>query len=430
MSFWTRLKQLWVPKPFRLPKPRFSGGQIDLLEELIQLIHPSISLAESANQDDKTHLAQFLVDLGTGIWRIKKKIESLGRMPKEIRDALFSLESTWKSMSEGGVEIVDHIGVVPSPEEARIVEVRTIPNIAREQVIEATRPTILLKGEVIQVGEVILGRPAAAPPKAEVLPIVEKEEDADRAPEPSYWQQSDARRELSASGAEETYVAEMRIDDSEPIEPDERIEEIAEDAVQAEEPEEYEPELEPEVSVAAEIIGDDAEADDELEREISADAAQDLENLQQMLQKAKQDEAAQESPENIEEDPAQEEPQEIQEIIEEVQVEEVQVEEVQEEIKETLEPEPFSVVDAIVRAPEPQDEEPAEDDRGFVRDVPTAYETAISEEEEKPKKKRVRIVKKPKAQAELAESTSDDDRPKKRRVRVKRKADAEDEADA
>lgn len=163
-SFRTWFQQLWVPKPFRLPEPEFSQDQIDLLEELVQLIQPTLSMAESASKDDRVQMAQFLVDLGNGIWRIRRKIESLGRMPKEIRDALYSLESTWKSMSEGGVEIVDHIGTVPPPEEARVVEYREIPNIAREQVIEANRPTILLKGAVIQVGEVIMGRPSAHAP--------------------------------------------------------------------------------------------------------------------------------------------------------------------------------------------------------------------------------------------------------------------------
>jgi hypothetical protein len=159
-SFKTKLKQLWVPKVFRLPEPEFTEDQIDLLEDLIQLIHPALSMAETVPSDDRVHVAHFLVDLSTGIWRIRRKMERLGRIPKEIYDTLYSLESTWMSMSEGGVEVVDHIGTIPSKNEAKIVEVRDIPNLAREQVVDAIKPTILLKGEVIQLGEVIMGRPA------------------------------------------------------------------------------------------------------------------------------------------------------------------------------------------------------------------------------------------------------------------------------
>lgn len=159
-SFWAKFRQLWVPKPFRLPEPQFSKEQIDLLEELIQLIQPTLTMADSANKSDRVQMAQFLVDIGTGVWRIRKKIESLGRMPKEIREALYSLESTWMSMTKSGVEIVDHVGTMPPKDEAIVVDVQMIPNLAREQVIKAIKPTILLKGEVIQKGEVIIGRPA------------------------------------------------------------------------------------------------------------------------------------------------------------------------------------------------------------------------------------------------------------------------------
>jgi hypothetical protein len=161
-SFRTKLRQLWVPSEFRLPEPEFTKEQIDLLEELIQMITPNLSSAENATKDGQLRMATFLVDLGTGVWKIRRKIEGLSRMPKEIRDALYSLESMWISMSDGGVEIIDHIGTIPSQREATVVETREIPGLAREQVVDAIKPTILLRGEIVQVGEVILGKPASS----------------------------------------------------------------------------------------------------------------------------------------------------------------------------------------------------------------------------------------------------------------------------
>ena len=160
-SFKTKVKQWWVPAEFRLPEPEFTREQLDLLEELIQLIAPSISRAESVTRDGRVVMANFLADLGTGIWRIRRKMEGLSRMPREIRDALYSLESMWMSMSDGGVEIIDHIGTIPSMHEAKIVEIAEVQGLAREQVIDAVKPTILLRGEVVQLGEVIMGKPAA-----------------------------------------------------------------------------------------------------------------------------------------------------------------------------------------------------------------------------------------------------------------------------
>ena len=163
-SFRTRVRQWWTPAEFRLPEPEFTREQLDLLEELIQLIVPNISRAANVTRDGRTQMASFLVDLGTGIWRVRRKIEGISRMPREIRDALFSLESMWMSMSDGGVEIVDHIGTIPSAREAKIVETREMQGLVREQVIDAVKPTILLRGDVIQLGEVVMGKPAASEP--------------------------------------------------------------------------------------------------------------------------------------------------------------------------------------------------------------------------------------------------------------------------
>jgi hypothetical protein len=170
----TKVRQWWVPAEFRLPEPEFTKEQLDLLEELIQMIAPNLSRFESASRDGRVQMANFLVDLGTGIWRVRRKIDGLSRMPKEIYDALYSIESMWASMSEGGVEIIDHIGTLPSPREAKVVETKEVPGLTREQVVDALKPTILLRGEVVQVGEVVVGKPAVAPapPSPQIAPPV------------------------------------------------------------------------------------------------------------------------------------------------------------------------------------------------------------------------------------------------------------------
>jgi len=153
----TRLGQLWYPQAFRLQQPEFTQEQLDILEELIGLIQPTLSRTEAVFRDERELMARFLVDLGTGIWRIRRKIAGMKRLPRELKDAMFSLESTWDSMTEGGVEITDHIGTVPLEHEAVVVEVREVPGLYGRQVIDAIRPTVTLKGQVVQRGEVIIG---------------------------------------------------------------------------------------------------------------------------------------------------------------------------------------------------------------------------------------------------------------------------------
>ena len=197
-SFKTKLRQLWFPAEFRLPEPEFTKEQLDLLEELIQLIQPTLSQEEKATRDERISMARFLIDLGTGVWRIRRKIEGLSRMPKEIKDALYSLESTWASMSEGGVEIVDHLGAIPLKNEAKVVEVREIPNLTRDQVIETVRPTIMFKGEVIQVGEVVMGRavkPGIPSPSRRAVPAMAEETRENLENEPEFPEGQDIQPE-------------------------------------------------------------------------------------------------------------------------------------------------------------------------------------------------------------------------------------------
>lgn len=262
-SFKTRLRQLWVPAEFRLPEPEFTKEQLDLLEELIQLISPTLSQAESATRDDKLYMANFLVDLGTGIWRIRRKIEGLSRMPKEIRDALYSLESMWMSMSEGGVEIVDHIGTVPYAREAKVVEVREIPNLTREQVVDAIKPTILLNGEVVQLGEVIMGKPISPARAAEIAAFeVDMPEDHMAPPldEPEIAAEQEpefAEEETTPAHEVETLTMEPPLrtwaPDTAPIQDDTK----AESSLPTED-------IEPEPSTAAEYIEEAAPPEEEV----------------------------------------------------------------------------------------------------------------------------------------------------------------------
>ena len=73
---WTRrlaasLRQRLYPEEFRLPEADFGEEQLDLLEELIQMIQPTLCQADAAQKQDKRQMARFLADLGTGIWRIR-----------------------------------------------------------------------------------------------------------------------------------------------------------------------------------------------------------------------------------------------------------------------------------------------------------------------------------------------------------------------
>jgi hypothetical protein len=51
--FSTKLRQIWIPKEFRLPEPEFTKEQLDSLEELIQTAGSKISRAAGVPPDDE-----------------------------------------------------------------------------------------------------------------------------------------------------------------------------------------------------------------------------------------------------------------------------------------------------------------------------------------------------------------------------------------
>ncbi len=418
-SFRTKLKQLWVPKVFRLPEPEFTKDQVDLLEDLIQLIHPTLSMAETASRDDRVQMAHFLVDLGTGIWRIRRKIESLGRMPKEIRDALYSLESTWMSMSEGGVEIVDHIGTIPSRNEAKIVEVRDIPNLAREQVVDAIKPTILLKGEVIQLGEVVMGRPAKndAPQEMPAEPAEPVE------PRSAFTHPEE--EEETVSHEVETLSMEL------PAKPISEMSDFTDDEIgtPAEETEPAEPDEAPlpeeaqEIEVELPVSDEDdpiaAMPDEVTDEPFVPDGT--VESEPELTEQV--DVIELETPVTF--DPAFEESDLLASLDDALEAMELSAtDETDEPTDDVAEEKSEEVSDAPLEAPEVEE--------GFVRDVPTPFEQAIVQEEaEEPKKKRTKKAKAEKADKANKENKESGEapKPKKRKGTKKSAAVAEAEND-
>jgi hypothetical protein len=51
--FSTKLRQIWIPKEFRLPEPEFTKEQLDLIEELIQTAGSKFSRAAGAARNDE-----------------------------------------------------------------------------------------------------------------------------------------------------------------------------------------------------------------------------------------------------------------------------------------------------------------------------------------------------------------------------------------
>lgn len=120
----------------------------------------------AASPLDTTDFLRLLSEIGTGLWRMRRRLLPLGadELPDGMTSALRHMESLWDALTEAGVEIHDHTGELFDPGMAvKSLAFQPTPKIVRETVIETIRPTIYFRESRIQLGEVIVGTPENPP---------------------------------------------------------------------------------------------------------------------------------------------------------------------------------------------------------------------------------------------------------------------------
>jgi hypothetical protein len=158
------LRQLLYPREFRIGKPLWPVDLVEMLDKLSSLRLTDDNVISTTSIDltaDKDRL-RFLVDVGTGLWRLGQKMVEPGtdRPLETMRKAFRHWQSTWDALAEAGVEIQDHTGKpFDSGQELIPVLFQPTPGLERERILETVKPSIYYKGKRIQVGEVIVGKP-------------------------------------------------------------------------------------------------------------------------------------------------------------------------------------------------------------------------------------------------------------------------------
>jgi hypothetical protein len=154
------LRQLKYPRDFRIGPPVWPQDTREALDEIVRLIQ---SLSQTAGESSQPQdMERFVAEVGTGIWRARKKLAELGmkETSKELRFAVYAVESTWDVLKEDGVEIQDHTGeFITGGEALKILSFETSAEVLREQVTETIKPTIYYKNRMVQPGEVVVGKP-------------------------------------------------------------------------------------------------------------------------------------------------------------------------------------------------------------------------------------------------------------------------------
>jgi len=105
---------------------------------------------------------RLVVSLSINAWRLHRKL-----INKETREPLPEMKRLFRhseamldALKESGIEINDYEGRSYDPGMAlKVISFEPTSGIQEEEIIEAIKPTIIARGKLLQVGEVVVGRP-------------------------------------------------------------------------------------------------------------------------------------------------------------------------------------------------------------------------------------------------------------------------------
>lgn len=155
------LARALVPRELAILRTRLPDDALGIFEFVSQS-QKDTTVQQSA-EVDSAQLNQFYARLATGLWRIRQKMVKPGTNEPltEVRIAFRHLDSTWNLLIEQGIEIKDftnqpfNLGMM-----LNVISREPTAGLKREMIIETIKPTVFLKGEPIQIGDVVVGTPA------------------------------------------------------------------------------------------------------------------------------------------------------------------------------------------------------------------------------------------------------------------------------
>jgi hypothetical protein len=146
------LRQRRQHRAFRIAPPRWSEDQCAELDDLL------VALGGST---DETVADKALAEAATNLWRAQRKLSG-GEPSTQNRQAGRYLRTCREALTDAGLVVQDHEGDTFHP--GRSVEVLVYeddPSLTVETVLETVRPSIYYRDRRIQMGQVIVGQPAA-----------------------------------------------------------------------------------------------------------------------------------------------------------------------------------------------------------------------------------------------------------------------------
>lgn len=104
----------------------------------------------------------FWIDIAGAVWKLRQIVKD--PITHETRDEMRSLtrhvDAIWDALATVGVDIQDHTSLpFDSGQSLEVLAFQPTAGVTREIVIETVKPSIYLKGNRLQMGQVIVATP-------------------------------------------------------------------------------------------------------------------------------------------------------------------------------------------------------------------------------------------------------------------------------
>lgn len=162
------LRQFLQPREFRIDLHPLSPETLAKVNELVtRLSVPTATLTTLPLPKGSPEALAILTAVGVGLWRIRQKLvdPTTGQPIDATRRAFRHLDTLWSTLSEAGLEIRGHTGeVLPrgGSLSLKIIAFQPTPGTSRDYVLETIKPSVLYKGSLVQMAEVIVAAPILA----------------------------------------------------------------------------------------------------------------------------------------------------------------------------------------------------------------------------------------------------------------------------
>lgn len=157
-NFLGRIRQLQYPKAYRISGTGLSAGDLENLYETIK----NIGSMQAEKREPEGLSEKLICELCTNLWRLDRKLRDpeTREIPEELRLPGMHLQAVWDELDRAGYEVRDHTGErIPDKGILGLKKLAFEPKdgLTHSIVLETMKPTIVHDGEVIQMGEVIVG---------------------------------------------------------------------------------------------------------------------------------------------------------------------------------------------------------------------------------------------------------------------------------